>query len=212
MTRKTMERDARKHFVLQAARRIMTRKGIEDASMEDIAAAADYTRRTLYVYFQSRDEIYLMVLVDDMRRRWTEQQQALAAAGSGLEKIMAWGRSFFDFARANPHSMRLHVYWDYRGIDQKKIGDAVFRDFEDINTEMAEGLRKLFRLGMEDGSLRPDLKVDLCISQYLYTLRSAVSRALSPGYSFTCFEPEEYVDHFLDMFSRSIRCDGGILE
>ncbi|MFH2002560.1 MAG: TetR/AcrR family transcriptional regulator [Planctomycetota bacterium] len=209
MNRKEMERNTRQQFVLDAARRVMTRKGIEDTTMEDIASEVEYTRRTLYAYFSSRDEIYLMVLVEDLKARWAEQQKAIATAITGLDKILAWGDSFYAFAREHTHAMRLAIYWDYRGIDKAKISDAVFASFEEINNELAEGLRAIFRLGVSDATLRPDLNQDMCISQFLYSLRSVVSRALMRAYSFAQFEPDDYVAHFLELFTRSIAHDGG---
>lgn len=212
MNRKELERINKQQVVVDAARNVMARLGIEDTSMEDIATEAQYTRRTLYAYFKSRDEIYLMVLMQDMKTRWEEQQKAIALAGSGgsrqagtgLEKLMAWGESFYAYARRHPHAMRLAIYWDYRGIDRANIGEALFASFEEVNDMLAEGLRQITALGVGDGSLRPDLDQDMCISQYLYSLRSVVYRALMPTYSFAPFEPDRYVSHFLDLFKRSI--------
>ena len=58
--RKTVEREARRIYVLDAARRLLATRDIEKTSMDEIAVAADYTRRTLYAYFKSRDEILLL--------------------------------------------------------------------------------------------------------------------------------------------------------
>ncbi len=205
MTRKQMERQSRQQFVLTATRKLLAEKGIENTSMEDIAAEADYTRRTLYAYFSSRDEILLMVFTEDLAHRWAEQQKAIEKPASGLEKIVAWGQSFYEYARTHPHSMHLQVYWDFKGIDRDRINEEVFSNFESINNALAEGLRGIFSLGVSDKSLRPDINIDLCISQYLYTLRSILHRALSPTYSFASFDPDEYVAHYLDLFTRAIR-------
>ena len=162
MSRRTMEREARRQYVIDAARGLLAAQGIENTSMEDIAEAVEYTRRTLYEYFKSRDEILLSVLIADMTARWGEQQEALARAGTGLEKILAWGESFYAFAVRNPHSMRLHFYWDFRGLDREKIDEEHFRAFERINDELAEGLRSIFRLGVRDGSVRRFAAIDSC--------------------------------------------------
>jgi hypothetical protein len=47
--------------------------------------------------------------------------------------------------------------------------------------------------------------VDICISQFLYALRAVLGRSLSPAYSFADIQPDDYVLHYLDLFSRSIR-------
>lgn len=208
MSRRELERASRRRFILDAARGLLASKGIESTSMDDIAAAADYTRRTLYAYFESRDEILLSIFIEDLASRWAVQKEAIAFARTGLERIVAWGESLYSYARQNPQAMLLQIYWDFRGIDHRRISERVFREFETVNNELAQGLRDIFRKGVKDGSLRPDLNIDLCISQYIYTLRSILNRALSPAYSFAKFEPDEYLAHYLDLFSRSIRNTG----
>lgn len=208
MSRRVAEREARQRFILAAARALFEEKGVESTNMDDIAAAAEYTRRTLYAYFKSRDDICLRVHLEDVARRWELQQRALAQAESGLARLVVWAQTLYEFWKQNPHSMQMEQYWDFHGIDQKRISADVFRRFEALNDELADGLREIFRRGSEDGSLRPDLQVDLCISQFLYALRAVLGRALSPAYSFTDIQPEEYVGHYLDLFSRSIRNEG----
>ncbi|MBN1213106.1 MAG: TetR/AcrR family transcriptional regulator [candidate division Zixibacteria bacterium] len=205
MTRKTMERQTRQQYIIDAARRLLAEKGIEDTSMEDIAAAVEYTRRTLYAYFKSRDEIYLMILVEDLKSRWAEQKKALTAASRGLDKIRIWGESLYDYSREHPHSMPMQIYWDFKGIDRDRVSPEVFAAFETINEELAAGLREIFTLGINDGSLRPDLQIDMAIGQFVYSLRSIINRALTPTYSFTRIEPDKYVEHYLGLFLRGIQ-------
>ena len=208
MSRKAIERETRKKFILEAARQLFDEKGIGNTSMDDIAAAAEYTRRTLYVYFKSRDEISLSILVEDLSARWNEQKKELVKADTGLEKIIRWAESLYSFTLRYPHSIRLQLYWDFRGIDRELISDEIFAAFETINSELAEGLREIFQLGLKDGSLRPDLRIDLTISQFLYSSRSILNRALSSSYSFASFDPDEYVRYYLEIFVRSIRNEG----
>lgn len=204
-SRRKLEQDTRRKFILDTARGLLARKEVENTSMEDIAAASDYTRRTLYAYFKGADDIRLLILTEDLKVRWALQQQRMATAETGLAKIVAWAEALYDFARENPQAVRLQAYWDYKGIDRKLVGRESFRAFAAINEELAEGLRAIFRLGVQEGSLRPDLQIDMCISQFLHSLRSVMHRALSPTYSFAVFDSDEYLQHFLDLFSRAIR-------
>ncbi len=204
MSRREAERETRRRFILDAARALFEERGIEGTRMEDIAAAAEYTRRTLYAYFRSRDDICLQVHLDDLSRRWEQQKEALAEVEGGLARIEIWAEVLYAFWEENPHSMRMEQYWDFHGIDPDRISADVFRRFEALNDELAAGLREIFRSGIEDGSLRPDLPVDICISQFLYSLRAVLGRALSSGYTFVDFDPGEYVRHYLDLYRRSI--------
>jgi TetR/AcrR family transcriptional regulator len=206
-----MERESRQRFILDAARRLFASRGIEEATMEEIAAEVGYTRRTLYAYFRSREEILLQVLSEDLRSRWALQKEAITRGATGLEKVRIWAQVLYAVSRDNPQTLRLQIYSDFKGINRKRTGDDAFSRFEAANQELAEGLREIFRLGVADGSLRGDLNIDLCISQFLQSLRAVLHRALSPHYSFASFEPDDYVDHYLDLFCRAIRNDEGRL-
>lgn len=209
MSRKTQEAQMRRSYILDAARRLFATKSVESTSMEDIAAAAEYTRRTLYSYFRSRDEIYLLVYLEDMSARWDRQKAVMQEAETGLAKLIAFGRSFYEFCRVHPRSLRLQAFWDFRGINRDRIGDEIFESFHDKNEELADGLHAAFRLGIEDGSLRPDLSIDVCLSNYLVTLRSVLNRALFPTYSFAQFDADEYVNNYLDLFARGVEYKKG---
>jgi AcrR family transcriptional regulator len=55
-------------LLLDAARRVFARKGIERTTMNDIAVASKKGRRTLYTYFKSKDEISSLVIENEMER------------------------------------------------------------------------------------------------------------------------------------------------
>jgi TetR/AcrR family transcriptional regulator len=209
MSRREIQREARRRFILGAARRVLEQKGVEEVSMDDIAREAEYTRRTLYSYFRSRDEVYLSILLEDLEARRGLQQTAVARAATGMAKIRVWAETFYEYARENLHSMRLQLYWDFRGIDKSMIDRAIFRRFEAVNNDLADDLRNMFGQGVADGSLRDDIDVDMCISQYLYSLRAILNRAIFPGYSFADFDADSYVRHYIDLFGRAIRKRGG---
>jgi AcrR family transcriptional regulator len=206
-SRRAAERRARRHFVLARARELFATKGVEGTSMDDIATASEYTRRTLYSYFASRDDISLQVHLDDLRERWELQRRIVEDADDGLGAILAWTEVLYAFWKENPQAMQLERYWDYRGVEPSRLSGEVFQRFEALNDELAAGLRTLFRRGVEDGSLRADLQVEVCMSQFLYALRAVLARALSSSYSFTDIEPDGYVRHFLELFARGVRSE-----
>ena len=57
-----------KELLIDAARRVFARKGIERTTMNDIAVASKKSRRTLYMYFKNKDEISSLVIENEMER------------------------------------------------------------------------------------------------------------------------------------------------
>ncbi|MEY8707127.1 TetR/AcrR family transcriptional regulator [Bacteroides faecichinchillae] len=65
--------------LVDVARQLFAKMGVENTTMNDIAIASKKGRRTLYTYFKSKDEIYLAVveseldILSDMMKRVAEK-------------------------------------------------------------------------------------------------------------------------------------------
>lgn len=63
ISRMESERNARKKLILDSALEVFKTKGIEHATMDEIALEADFGKATLYYYFKSKEEIFNTILV-----------------------------------------------------------------------------------------------------------------------------------------------------
>lgn len=59
MAPRSVDRDAKKLQILQAAIDVFAQHGVDSARMADVAAAAGVGKGTLYEYFRSKDEIFV---------------------------------------------------------------------------------------------------------------------------------------------------------
>jgi AcrR family transcriptional regulator len=59
---RTLSRDERRQRILWAAKRVLLEKGLDEASMDDVAAAAGTTKPTVYAHFKSKDELFSAVV------------------------------------------------------------------------------------------------------------------------------------------------------
>lgn len=203
--RKDIIISTKQQFIVDTSVTLIEKIGIDNIRMEDIASASNYTKRTLYAYFKSKDEIFLWVFTDDLIKRWNYQVAELEQAKTGIEKLNRWSTSLFEYCDINQHSLQIQQYMDYHFISIEKVSEANFGRFETINKELAKGLRNIFMLGIEDGSFRKDIEIDITISQFLYSYRAILSRAFSDSYSFSKFDKLTYVKHFQNLFMLSLK-------
>jgi len=54
--------------LVDVARQLFAKKGLDDTTMNDIAVASEKGRRTLYTYFKNKEEIYYAVIEAEMER------------------------------------------------------------------------------------------------------------------------------------------------
>lgn len=88
-TRQEVLRDFRTEQILEAARRVMGQVGYGEASMDRIAEEAGVARSTVYVYFQSKEEILHRCFALGRRQLAERTDQALAGAHASEDRIGA---------------------------------------------------------------------------------------------------------------------------
>ena len=57
-----------RNILVDVARQLFAKHGLENTTMNDIAIASGKGRRTLYTYFRSKEEVYLAVVETDLER------------------------------------------------------------------------------------------------------------------------------------------------
>lgn len=87
--------------ILEAARQIISKKGVEALSIRSIADAIDYSPAGLYEYFGSKEEIILAVVGQGFAR-FTRALQAVDAQLPAREYARDIGLAYIDFAVNNP--------------------------------------------------------------------------------------------------------------
>ena len=103
--------DSRRALMLDAARSVFERLGIEGASIREIAKQAGYTPGAIYSYFENKEAIYDALLAESLERLNAVVNAAgvdgIASPAALLEvKASAW----FGFYAANPRDLDLGFY------------------------------------------------------------------------------------------------------
>src|ERR1700733_1904981 len=90
MTRKRLSReDSREQTtqrLLDAAQKLIARKGLDAASVENIAAAAGYSRGAFYSNFSSKDDLFIELLRRDHQKTMVELN-ALRASELSVDEV-----------------------------------------------------------------------------------------------------------------------------
>ncbi len=89
-SRRQREREKRQDLILSAAERIFHNKGLDLATMEDVADEAQLGKGTLYLYFRNKEEL-LMGLVARRQRKLIARYELVSAAAheAGIDMVRA---------------------------------------------------------------------------------------------------------------------------
>lgn len=93
--------------LIEVARQLFVRKGVENTTMLDIANASDKGRRTLYTYFKNKREIHQAVIDRESEQIVMRQRQIQNSSTTAVDKLERFMRARFEILRC-PTSARQH--------------------------------------------------------------------------------------------------------
>lgn len=106
-TKQQVVSEFRRAEIVDAARTVFARRGFADGIMDEIAKEAGVAKGTLYLYFQSKTEIYKAVLDHDMRALKKSTLERLDAEKGLRGKIRAFAFVRLERAEANKEFFRI---------------------------------------------------------------------------------------------------------
>lgn len=87
--RREREKEERRSHILEAAARCFYASGFEQATMDDVAAAAQLGKGTLYLYFRNKEELIVGIVAHRQRALRDSYAEAERNAANGAELVRA---------------------------------------------------------------------------------------------------------------------------
>lgn len=130
---------------IEVARQLFARKGVENTTMNDIAAASDKGRRTIYTYFKSKRDIFNAVIESETDQILSRLRHIVSMPSSPEEKILDYIDCRFEAMKeivSRNGSLRAGFFRDVRKVDRaRKI----------ITRKETAQLRDILQEGVEKG-------------------------------------------------------------
>jgi AcrR family transcriptional regulator len=158
--RKEKEKLIRKNDIICAAEKIFIEKGFESTTMDDIAKEAEFTKKTLYSYFKSKEELYYETMLKGFKiinSMWDEKLIKISKKTES-EKIKAIGMIFIDFRYQHPGYFK--AIMDYQNkeydFDVDNKGTIIEQCYEEGQYSL-EIIKKCVIKGIETGEFSSEI-------------------------------------------------------
>jgi AcrR family transcriptional regulator len=142
-TLKTRRKDLpenRRACILKAARCVFARQSYAETVVEDIAGQAGIAKGTLYLYFKSKEEIFLAALVEDARDLNAHTRERMLAAEAWDEKLDAFVAVRLEYLDTHQDFLRIYLAeirgMMVRGAKMQTELHQVLREAENQLTQM----------------------------------------------------------------------------
>jgi AcrR family transcriptional regulator len=137
--------------LMQSAAKVFARRGLQQASIDEVAGDAGFTKGAFYANFKSKEELFLAMLderfaqrIDAIDRVWTsggDLRDKTRQAGQDFADYLddeEWARLFFEFAAyaARNEDFRQELVTRYRAL-RERVADLYTRSKEQMGIEPA---------------------------------------------------------------------------
>ncbi len=184
--RRKEERAARRSAILAAAKRVYSEKGFLGATVEDIAAEARVSVGTIYLYYKSKEELYVSLLSEVMATFTRELERILRSRQKPAEKLRAAWDFFLRFRKEHPESYRIFFLFHDPSFPRAVPKETLDRLNRDAGRNFALAAQ-IVQEGIEAGTYRkgnPREVVDILWSLFMGLVHLAETRGnlgLEPG-------------------------------
>ena len=156
--RKKEPRSVHRENIVSAASTLFMERGTAATSMDDIAKAAGYSKATLYVYFENKDEIVGILVLNSMKKLYDYISSALIQHETTKARYDFICRGLVQYQEEFPFYFKMVL--DKINIDfESKEYLPEERETYQIGEEINEKIKNFLLSGMEKGDLRNDLDI-----------------------------------------------------
>ncbi|MBT3756887.1 MAG: TetR/AcrR family transcriptional regulator [Candidatus Cloacimonetes bacterium] len=157
--RKERERLFRQNIIISAAEKVFMSKGFENATMDDIAVEAEFSKGALYTYFQSKNELCLSIVLKGLKVITSEFEKVTSKKTLNLNKIEVLSSTFLEF-----HDKYPNYIFAFSNYKQHRAGckfeSPVLEFIDEENLQIREMIKQIIKDGKKDKSIRSDADSD----------------------------------------------------
>jgi AcrR family transcriptional regulator len=185
LTRKEQQQRTRSRLLSSAAK-VFACKGMQQASVDEVAEEAGYTKGAFYANFKSKEELFLAMLDERFAERIEEVEKAFAGDESPPEQARHAAAEFASVARGDPESERLFLEFGNYAMQNEDFRQELLTRFATLRSRLSE----VFERRMETYGIDPPVPVDRIVRMVIL---------MADGWAlWRLLEPEQVDDELLE--------------
>lgn len=160
--------------IMKAAEKLFSEKGYAGTSIDDISKESEYSRRTIYVYYESKEDILHHIIEKGLEELKQDIEDAIRTGDDFISVYKGICMAMSKYQSAYPHSEDRVNNADSRNLDLDNISDTV-KHILRLGTEINTLLAAFIEEGKESGVVRKDVVPTLTV----YVLWSGITALLT---------------------------------
>ena len=151
-SRKERERKAREELIVEHARRLLLNQGFQGFSLDDLAKSIEYSKGTIYLHFESKEDLALAVATAAVKERAELFDRAVRFQGKSRERMRAVGFACCHFMKACPEYFNIELMMKSQSF-WEKASEARRQDHSFHVARAFRAILEAVHAGFESGDL-----------------------------------------------------------
>ena len=142
------DRQIKREAVIRAAAHAFNHKGYHNTSLDDIAAALEVSKPTVYYYVTNKEQLLFECFVAGIEPIRTAFRKARKLKANGRERLKAVLGHY-------GQAVASEFGWCMVRAEDQDLSPSMSAHIKSLKSEIDQGIRRLLREGMQDGSIHP---------------------------------------------------------
>ncbi len=154
--RKEREKEHRREEIINAAQKVFFEKGLQVATMDEIADAAELSKGTLYLYYKSKEDLYLGVMVRGMEILYEMFMKTVNTPEPTIPRLKNLADAYYEFFKQQRNYFRMFYFFQNPQF-HKQVSDEMMKTCNSENQKVWRVVIDLIQQGMTEGQIRSDI-------------------------------------------------------
>ena len=154
--RKEREKGARREEIVNAAEKIFFEKGLALATMDEIAEAAELSKGTLYLYYKSKEDLYLAVAMKGNEILYQMFQKVLDSGVPPIQMIANLGEAYYEYFKNHRDYFRMFYFFENAQV-QSQVSPEMMDLCQQSDKKVWNVVISVLQGGIDAGVLRKEI-------------------------------------------------------
>lgn len=146
--------------IIRGMEEALQSKSYNELTIDDVAKKAEYSKKTIYSYFRSKDEIYLELLIRKFNLLYDQLNHATAGNDKrGIEKIRLLGQTYYKFSKDFPEYMQAIIDFEAKSCTGSSETDNMIKHFNEETGKSYLLLEDAIKEAIEDNEISNETDV-----------------------------------------------------
>jgi Transcriptional regulator len=156
--RRKKEKENKKNAILRAARKLFFDRGFKSVTVDNIAAKAEVSKGSIYLYFDSKEEIYTRILIADNIAHHERIKNFSATDAPASQLLLDFARIYINYFLDDNELFRILMTFMLQ-TEQMNLTEEQNKEVIRTTNENIKIISEILQKGIDSGEFSPTINI-----------------------------------------------------